>query len=60
MRNNIFSNTREQLGMSQTELAKTLGISRTTIGHYDHGRHSVPIVVELAMMALWPRREEPL
>ena len=60
MRNNIFSNARERLDMSQTELARTLGISRTTIGHYEHGRHSVPIVVELAMMALWHRLNEPL
>ena len=60
MRNSIFSNARERLSMSQTELARTLGISRTTIGHYEHGRHSVPIVVELAMMALWHRLNEPM
>ncbi|MCA1991926.1 MAG: helix-turn-helix transcriptional regulator [Coleofasciculus sp. S288] len=30
---------RERLGMTQEEFAKTLGLSRNTIGSYESGRH---------------------
>ena len=55
-----FSDARKRLGMSRRRLAIALGMSQTTIGHYEHGRHPVPIVVALAMRALWHRLEDPL
>lgn len=30
---------RDRLGMTQEEFAKTLGLSRNTIGNYESGRH---------------------
>ena len=50
-----LTETRHQLGMSQRQLAAALGMSPTTIGHYEAGRHSVPRYVHLAMLALWHR-----
>ena len=32
----------------------------TTISQYEHGRHTVPRYIKLAMMALWHRLEDPL
>ena len=55
-----FSDAREGLGLTQRALADALGMSPTTIGQYEHGRHTVPRYVELAMLALWHRLEEPM
>ena len=60
MKNEAFSAARKRLGMKQIELAQVLGMSQTTIGHYEHGRRPVPVVVALAMRALWHRLEDPL
>ncbi len=63
MKQGEFRETRKQLGMSQAGLAEALGMSRTTIGYYERGRNRqpsvIPQVVNLAMMALWHRLEEP-
>ncbi len=60
MQNDAFSDARKRLGLKQIELAQVLGMSPTTIGHYEHGRRPVPIVVVLAMQNLWHRLEDPL
>ncbi len=55
MTKDAFQAAREQLGYTQHDLAEALGMSPTTIGHYEHGRQKVPVYVELAMLALWHR-----
>ncbi len=52
-----FSAERTRLGLSQRGLAAKLGMSATTIGHYEHGRRKVPQCVKMAMLALWHRLE---
>ncbi len=54
-----FTAARERLGLSQAQLAEALGMSPTTIRHYEHGRHEVPRYIRLAMKALWHKLGEP-
>ncbi len=60
MTNDTFSATRKRLGLNQRDLAEALGMSPTTIGQYEHGRHEVPRYIRLAMKALWHRLGEQL
>ena len=55
MTKDAFQAARAQLGYTQRVLATALGMSPTTIGHYEHGRRPIPRYVELAMLALWHR-----
>ena len=60
MTKDAFHAARKRLGLSQRSLAAALGMSPTTVGHYEAGRRRVPPVVELAMLALWHRLGEPM
>ena len=55
MRKDDFQAARKRLGCTQRVLAIALGMSPTTIGHYEHGRRPIPACVSLAMLALWHR-----
>ncbi len=55
MTKEAFQAARDQLGYSQRVLATALGMSPTTIAHYEHGRHEAPRYVEIALKALWHR-----
>jgi DNA-binding XRE family transcriptional regulator len=46
-----FRATRKALGLTQTELAAALDLSRDAIARYEGGRLAIPRVVELAVAA---------
>ena len=52
MDNEAFYDARKALGLKRTELAKALGMSRTTINAYEAGTNTVPQHVWLAMKTL--------
>jgi DNA-binding XRE family transcriptional regulator len=43
---------RKALGLTQTELAKALGVSRATIAAWEGGRFNIPPYLWLALKAL--------
>jgi DNA-binding XRE family transcriptional regulator len=43
---------RKGLGMTQTQLAKALGVSRATIASWEGGRYAIPPYLALALKAL--------
>jgi len=53
----------EKAGSSQTKIAQTLGVSKTTVGHVIYGRSSsrriaaeISRVTDLPLSKLWPGR----
>jgi len=48
VKNNEMLNYRNQLGISQVNMAKKLGLSHRMWNHYEHGTKPVPISVVLS------------
>jgi len=51
-----LTNAREKLGLSQSALARDLGISRVTLWRHETGKSDIPVLVSLAVEALMNRR----
>ena len=55
MRTRELKAARARLGLSQTELARELGISRGAVARYEVGTLKIPKVIELAVAYLETR-----
>ena len=44
-----FKQMRKKMGMSQVELAQSLGVSRVAVYYWEHGQRGIDKVLELAM-----------
>jgi len=49
---NTLSNLRNQLDMTQAELANALGQTQGSIGHYETGRYQMPVAVAKRLINL--------
>jgi DNA-binding transcriptional regulator YiaG len=47
-----FREIRQQLGLSQSELANTLGIHPVTVSHWERGARPITKMADLALWAL--------
>jgi transcriptional regulator with XRE-family HTH domain len=52
-----FKQIRTELGMTQAQLAKVLGVWANTVAHWDRGDKPIPGPVELAMKLLLEKKE---
>lgn len=50
--------TRRELGLTQTELARLLGVHRVTVTRWETGIEKPPAMLSLAMEALAARRAQ--
>ncbi len=51
-----FARLRKQMGMSQEELARELGVSIHTISRYERGALAIPRKIEMALHYLLSRK----
>ena len=47
-----FADARKQLGVSQLQLAYTLGIDASSVSHYERGKHPVPRDVAYTLLRM--------
>lgn len=60
MEKDEFKKRRERLGMTQNELAETLGMSVSAISKYEMGKNDVPQYFEFIFEALEARKIKEL
>jgi transcriptional regulator with XRE-family HTH domain len=53
-----FKRRREDLGLTQEQLARELEVTTMTVSRYERGVHPIPHVLALALEALERRRKE--
>jgi transcriptional regulator with XRE-family HTH domain len=53
-----FKQIRLELGMTQAQLAKLLGVWENTVAHWDRGDKPIPGPVELCMKLLLEKKEK--
>lgn len=60
MEKDDFKKRRERLGMTQSELAETLGMSVSAISKYEMGKNEVPLYFEFIFESLEARKIKEL
>lgn len=54
-----FKHRREELGLSQSELSRMLGVPRLTVWRWEHGRQAVPAIMRMALRGVEATLNDP-